>query len=64
MDEKEKQEKRLDFLVEQFKADSREYRNLPTPKDREGKRALLRSLMNIRFPGRWMKKSSGYRMPT
>lgn len=50
MDEKEKQEKRLDFLVEKFKADSREYRNLPTPKDREGKRALLRSLMNIRFP--------------
>ena len=35
MDEKEKQEKRLDFLVEQFKADSREYRNLPTPKDRD-----------------------------
>ena len=50
MDEKEKQEKRVDFLVEKFKADSREYRNLPTPKDREGKRALLRSLMNIRFP--------------
>ena len=31
------QEQRLDYLVEQFKADSGEYRNLRTPKDTEGK---------------------------
>lgn len=45
------QEQRLDYLVEQFKADSGEYRNLRTPKDTEGKRRILRSLMNIRMPG-------------
>ncbi len=45
------QEQRLDYLVEQFKADSGEYRNLRTSKDTEGKRRILRSLMNIRMPG-------------
>ncbi len=44
------QEQRLDLLVEEFKADSDEYKNLETPKDAEGKRRLLRSLMNIRMP--------------
>ena len=44
------QELRLDFLVEEFKADSVEYKNLDTPKDTEGKRRILRSLMNIRMP--------------
>ncbi|MBO4702923.1 MAG: protein-ADP-ribose hydrolase [Lachnospiraceae bacterium] len=44
------QEQRLDFLVEEFKADSNEYKNLETPKDTEGKRRILRSLMNIRMP--------------
>ena len=45
------QNERLDYLVEAFKADSGEYRNLRTPKDTEGKRRILRSLMNIRMPG-------------
>ena len=40
------QNERLDYLVEAFKADSGEYRNLRTPKDTEGKRRILRSLMN------------------
>ena len=44
------QEQRLDFLVEEFKADSDEYKNLETPKDMEGKRRILRSLMNVRLP--------------
>ncbi len=44
------QEERLDYLVEQFKADSDEYKALETPRDTEGKRRVLRSLMNIRMP--------------
>ena len=44
------QEGRLAYLVEAFKADSGEYRNLRTPEDTEEKRNLLRSLMNIRMP--------------
>ena len=45
------QAQRLEYLVEAFKADSIEYKDLPTPKDAEGKRRVLRSLMNIRMPG-------------
>lgn len=44
------QEERLAYLVEEFKADSDEYRDLQTPGDSEGKRRILRSLMNIRMP--------------
>ena len=44
------QEERLDYLVEEFKADSDEYRDLQTSGDSEGKRRILRSLMNIRMP--------------
>ena len=45
------QDERLGFLVEAFKADSGEYRALAAPKDTDGRRRLLRSLMNIRMPG-------------
>ena len=41
----------MDYLVEAFKADSRDYRHLQTPPDNESKRRVLRSLMNIRMPG-------------
>ncbi len=44
------QTERLDYLVEQFKLDSIEYKDLKTPEDPEMKRRLLRSLMNIRMP--------------
>lgn len=59
------QEERLDYLVEAFKTDydetvhrtvslhakaSGEYKDIETPKDTEGKRRVLRSLMNIRMP--------------
>lgn len=46
------QEERLDYLVEAFKEDSEEYRNMPTPADVNGKRRVFRSLMNIRMPKR------------
>jgi O-acetyl-ADP-ribose deacetylase (regulator of RNase III) len=50
MPEKMTQEKRLDTLVEAFKADSVQYKDLQTPEDQEGKRRILRSLMNVRMP--------------
>jgi O-acetyl-ADP-ribose deacetylase (regulator of RNase III) len=43
-------EERLDYLVEAFKADSDNYRDIQIPKDTEGKRRILRSLMNVRMP--------------
>ena len=45
------QKERLNYLVDAFKADSGEYRNLTVPDDNEEKRTILRSLMNIRMPG-------------
>jgi O-acetyl-ADP-ribose deacetylase (regulator of RNase III) len=50
MKEKITQNQRLDYLVEAFKTDSVQYRDLETPEDTEGKRRILRSLMNIRMP--------------
>ena len=50
MNEKMTQNGRLDYLVEEFKADSVQYKDLKMPKDTEGKRRILRSLMNIRMP--------------
>ncbi len=50
MNEKTAQNERLDYLVEAFKADSVQYKDLQTPDDTEGKRRILRSLMNIRMP--------------
>ena len=50
------QEERLDYLVEAFKQDSEQYKKLQTPVDIEGKRVLLRSLMNVRMPGNMDEK--------
>ena len=50
MNEKKAQDQRLNYLVEEFKADSVQYKDLQTPNDNEGKRRILRSLMNIRMP--------------
>ncbi len=44
------QKERLNYLVEGFKEDSGRYRDLETPEDTEGKKRILRSLMNIRMP--------------
>ena len=52
MKKKMTQDQRLDYLVEKFKTDSVQYEDLKTPKDTEGKRRILRSLMNIRMPRR------------
>ena len=45
------QDERLNFLIEGFKAESKEYEKLCVPADRDGKRQLLRALMNVRMPG-------------
>lgn len=50
MNERMAQDQRLDYLVEEFKADSDEYKDFQTPNDENGKRRVLRSLMNIRLP--------------
>ncbi len=44
------QDERLDYLTRAFIADSAEYGHLAVPRDAEGKRRLLRSLMNVRMP--------------
>ena len=44
------QDERLNQLISDFKAESAEYRDLPVPDDKEGKRRILRSLMNVRMP--------------
>ena len=46
------QNERLDYLVEQFKEDSVQCRDLETPADPAGKKRILRSLMNIRMTRR------------
>ena len=40
----------IDYLIEKFKSESEEYENLYIPNSIEGKRKVLRSLMNIRLP--------------
>lgn len=45
------QAQRLARLVEAFKEDSGQYAKVKTPEDCEGRKRLLRSLMNIRQPG-------------
>lgn len=44
------QEKRLDYLLKEFKEDSMQYKNLETGDSYGEKRMALRSLMNIRMP--------------
>lgn len=46
------QTERLNYLVEEFKEDSIQYKDMETPEDTEGKKRVLRSLMNIRMPRR------------
>lgn len=52
MCDKTMQNQRLEYLVEAFKAESDQYKDLQTPEDTEGRRHLLRSMMNIRMPGK------------
>lgn len=50
MDEIKTQEERLTYLLEEFKADSEQYKNIEIPSNIRDKQNLLRSLMNIRMP--------------
>ena len=50
MKEPKTQEERLDWLVDRFKAEDMGYMSIPTPAAAEGKRTLLRSMMNVRMP--------------
>ncbi|MDD3367956.1 MAG: protein-ADP-ribose hydrolase [Lachnospiraceae bacterium] len=50
MGQLQEQEQRLDYLIEKFKEDSGEYRNLEVGDTEAEKRIALRSLMNIRMP--------------
>lgn len=50
MAQKNRQEERLDFLLQEFKEDSVQYRDLEVGDRYEEKRMALRSLMNIRMP--------------
>ena len=43
-------EERLDYLLEQFRADSDKCKNIEIPDNISEKQALLRSLMNVRMP--------------
>lgn len=52
MEHDRKQEERLDYLLDAFKKDSGRYGNLETGDGYEDRRMALRSLMNIRMPGR------------
>ena len=44
------QEEKLDYLLEKFKADSDNYKNIEIPDNIMEKKRILRSLMNIRMP--------------
>ena len=44
------QSERLEYLTEEFIKESASYKDLRIPEDDEGRRTILRSLMNIRMP--------------
>ncbi|KDE68843.1 Appr-1-p processing protein [Fusobacterium necrophorum BFTR-2] len=44
------QEQRLNYLLEEFKADSDRYKNIEIPDNISEKQNILRSLMNVRMP--------------
>ena len=50
MDKLRTQEERLNYLLEEFKAESDNYKEIAIPDSIGEKQALLRSLMNIRMP--------------
>ena len=50
MDTKKTQEKRLAYLLEEFRKDSEEYKDITIPENYMEKWGILRSLMNIRMP--------------
>ncbi|MDD7764588.1 MAG: protein-ADP-ribose hydrolase [Peptoniphilaceae bacterium] len=55
MSENKLQEQRLNYLLDEFKADSDEYKNIEIPDNINDKKRILRSLMNIRMPKKMSK---------
>lgn len=56
MDKLRTQEERLNYLLEEFKTDSDNYKDIAIPDSIGEKQALLRSLMNIRMPKKCQTK--------
>ena len=56
MDDKMSQEQQLDFLISSFLEESGEYHGAQIPESLPEKRRILRSLMNIRIPGKMNDK--------
>lgn len=50
MNKNELQEQRLNYLLEEFQADSDRYKNITIPDNIREKETILRSLMNVRLP--------------
>ena len=50
------QEEKLNYLLEKFKADSDNYKNIKIPDNIIEKKCILQSLMNIRMPKKCQKK--------
>lgn len=51
------QRERLRYLIDKFKNESDEYSDITVPEDEDDQRRLLRSLMNVRMPGRMDSKT-------
>ena len=50
------QEEKLNYLLEKFKADSDNYKNIKIPDNIIEKKCILQSFMNIRMPKKCQKK--------
>ena len=56
MNETKRQEQKLNYLLEEFKADSDRYKNIEVQENIREKQNLLRSIMNIRMRKECLKK--------
>ena len=56
MNETKRQEQRLNYLLEEFKADSDRYKNIEVQENIREKQNLLRSIMNIRMRKECLRK--------
>ena len=59
MSEKMTQNGRLDYLVEEFKADSVQYKDLQTPEDTEGKRRKRAAEIAVQTVTGWLSEHPG-----
>ncbi len=56
MNDTKRQEQRLNYLLEEFKADSDRYKNIEVQENIREKQNLLRSIMNIRMRKECLRK--------